>query len=343
MPTFDIGPEDFLLDGERMQVVSGALHYFRVHPDQWADRIHKARLMGLNTIETYVPWNFHAPEPGRVRPGRTARPGPVPRPGGRRGPARDSAARPLHLRGVGRRGPAGLAAGRRRRGCASPRAAVPRRDRQVLREPAAARGRASGDARRTGAHGAGRERVRRVRRRPAARAPEVPARARRPRARPGHRRPAVHLRPGERRDAGPRRPAGAAQDGDVRVSHGRAVRGTAAAPAHRAADVHGVLERLVRLVGPGAPRGTRRGERRRPGRPARGRRVRQPVHVPRRHELRPDQRRERQGHLPAHHDVVRLRRAARRGRHPDRQVLRDARRDRPAPAGTGRRGGFRRG
>jgi beta-galactosidase len=64
MPKFDIGPEDFLLDGERMQVVSGALHYFRVHPDQWADRIRKARLMGLNTIETYVPWNFHAPEPG---------------------------------------------------------------------------------------------------------------------------------------------------------------------------------------------------------------------------------------------------------------------------------------
>lgn len=64
MPTFDIGPEDFTLDGERMQVVSGALHYFRVHPDQWADRICKARLMGLNTIETYVPWNFHAPEPG---------------------------------------------------------------------------------------------------------------------------------------------------------------------------------------------------------------------------------------------------------------------------------------
>ncbi|GAB2472962.1 beta-galactosidase [Promicromonospora xylanilytica] len=64
MPTFDIGPEDFQLGGERMQVVSGALHYFRVHPDQWADRIRKARLMGLNTIETYVPWNFHAPEPG---------------------------------------------------------------------------------------------------------------------------------------------------------------------------------------------------------------------------------------------------------------------------------------
>ncbi|MCP2264258.1 beta-galactosidase [Promicromonospora thailandica] len=64
MATFEIGPEHFLLDGEPTQVVSGALHYFRVHPDQWADRIRKARLMGLNTIETYVPWNFHAPEPG---------------------------------------------------------------------------------------------------------------------------------------------------------------------------------------------------------------------------------------------------------------------------------------
>jgi beta-galactosidase len=65
MPTFEIGERDFLLDGRPHQVISGALHYFRVHPDQWADRIHKARLMGLNTIETYVAWNFHAPERGR--------------------------------------------------------------------------------------------------------------------------------------------------------------------------------------------------------------------------------------------------------------------------------------
>ncbi|MGW8565381.1 beta-galactosidase [Isoptericola sp. NPDC055881] len=63
MPTFEIGERDFLLDGRPFQVVSGALHYFRVHPDQWADRVRKARLMGLNTIETYVPWNFHAPQP----------------------------------------------------------------------------------------------------------------------------------------------------------------------------------------------------------------------------------------------------------------------------------------
>jgi beta-galactosidase len=65
MPTFEIGDRDFLLDGRPHQVISGALHYFRVHPEQWADRIRKARLMGLNTIETYVAWNFHSPEPGR--------------------------------------------------------------------------------------------------------------------------------------------------------------------------------------------------------------------------------------------------------------------------------------
>ena len=61
MSTFAIGEADFLLDGAPFQILSGAIHYFRVHPDSWRDRIHKAKLMGLNTIETIVPWNFHAP------------------------------------------------------------------------------------------------------------------------------------------------------------------------------------------------------------------------------------------------------------------------------------------
>ncbi|WP_328997984.1 beta-galactosidase [Kribbella sp. NBC_00709] len=61
---FEIGESDFLLDGRPFRILSGALHYFRVHPDSWTDRIEKARLMGLNTIETYVPWNAHSPRPG---------------------------------------------------------------------------------------------------------------------------------------------------------------------------------------------------------------------------------------------------------------------------------------
>jgi beta-galactosidase len=61
---FAIGEHDFLLGGEPFRILSGALHYFRVHPAHWADRIRKARQMGLNTIETYVAWNAHEPREG---------------------------------------------------------------------------------------------------------------------------------------------------------------------------------------------------------------------------------------------------------------------------------------
>ena len=64
MTSFSIGDTDFLRDGRPHRVIAGAIHYFRVHPDQWRDRIRKARLMGLNTIETYVAWNAHEPRRG---------------------------------------------------------------------------------------------------------------------------------------------------------------------------------------------------------------------------------------------------------------------------------------
>ncbi|MDF2664959.1 MAG: bga [Microbacterium sp.] len=64
MTTFTIGDTDFLLDGRPHQVISGTLHYFRIHPEHWADRIRTAKAMGLNTIETYVAWNAHEPVRG---------------------------------------------------------------------------------------------------------------------------------------------------------------------------------------------------------------------------------------------------------------------------------------
>ncbi|KJL47049.1 Beta-galactosidase precursor [Microbacterium hydrocarbonoxydans] len=64
MTSFSIGDTEFLRDGRPHRVLAGAIHYFRVHPDQWQDRIRKARLMGLNTIETYVAWNAHEPRRG---------------------------------------------------------------------------------------------------------------------------------------------------------------------------------------------------------------------------------------------------------------------------------------
>ncbi|WP_405741005.1 beta-galactosidase [Streptomyces sp. NBC_01525] len=72
--TFAVGEREFLLDGRPLRLLSGALHYFRVHEAQWDHRLATLRALGLNCVETYVPWNLHEPRPGEVRdvdaPGR---------------------------------------------------------------------------------------------------------------------------------------------------------------------------------------------------------------------------------------------------------------------------------
>ncbi|MFC4265156.1 beta-galactosidase [Arthrobacter cryoconiti] len=46
------------------RIIAGAMHYFRIHPDQWQDRIERLVSMGVNTLDTYVAWNFHQPAKG---------------------------------------------------------------------------------------------------------------------------------------------------------------------------------------------------------------------------------------------------------------------------------------
>ncbi|MFK4225530.1 beta-galactosidase family protein [Streptomyces sp. NPDC019890] len=65
MTDFTVGDRDFLMDGRPVRLLSGALHYFRVHEAQWDHRLAMLRAMGLNCVETYVPWNLHEPGPGR--------------------------------------------------------------------------------------------------------------------------------------------------------------------------------------------------------------------------------------------------------------------------------------
>ncbi|MEV6169908.1 beta-galactosidase family protein [Streptomyces sp. NPDC051954] len=67
MSEFTVGDTDFLLDGRPVRLLSGALHYFRVHEAQWGHRLAMLRAMGLNCVETYVPWNLHEPAPGSFR------------------------------------------------------------------------------------------------------------------------------------------------------------------------------------------------------------------------------------------------------------------------------------
>lgn len=49
------------------RILSGSLHYFRVLPQLWSDRIEKMKKAGLNTIETYIPWNLHEPFRGNYQ------------------------------------------------------------------------------------------------------------------------------------------------------------------------------------------------------------------------------------------------------------------------------------
>lgn len=54
----------FLLNDKPFQILSGAIHYFRTVPEHWEDRLEKLKALGLNTVETYVPWNLHEPRRG---------------------------------------------------------------------------------------------------------------------------------------------------------------------------------------------------------------------------------------------------------------------------------------
>ena len=54
----------FYLNGSEFNLYSGAIHYFRVLPEYWRDRLLKLKAMGLNTVETYVAWNAHEKREG---------------------------------------------------------------------------------------------------------------------------------------------------------------------------------------------------------------------------------------------------------------------------------------
>ena len=54
----------FTLNGEPFRILSGAIHYFRVCPEYWEDRMRKLKECGFNTLETYCCWNLHERKEG---------------------------------------------------------------------------------------------------------------------------------------------------------------------------------------------------------------------------------------------------------------------------------------
>ncbi len=51
---FDPTGRHFIVEGKQKLILSGAIHYFRVVPAYWEDRLLKLKAAGLNTVETYV-------------------------------------------------------------------------------------------------------------------------------------------------------------------------------------------------------------------------------------------------------------------------------------------------
>ncbi len=64
---FAIGEQDFLLDGQRLQIRCGELHFARVPKEYWQHRLKLCKAMGLNTVCAYLFWNYHEWDQGRYK------------------------------------------------------------------------------------------------------------------------------------------------------------------------------------------------------------------------------------------------------------------------------------
>jgi beta-galactosidase len=62
--SFNVENNQFRLDGQPFQIISGEMHYARIPREYWRSRLQMAKAMGLNTVTTYVFWNVHEPKPG---------------------------------------------------------------------------------------------------------------------------------------------------------------------------------------------------------------------------------------------------------------------------------------
>ena len=60
----DYANHQFLKDGKPFRYISGSIHYFRIHPDLWNDRLQRVRALGFNAVQVYVAWNLHEPIEG---------------------------------------------------------------------------------------------------------------------------------------------------------------------------------------------------------------------------------------------------------------------------------------
>lgn len=54
-----------MIGGRRLFIRSAAVHYYRLTRGEWTELLDKVLLAGCNTVETYIPWNWHEEAPGQ--------------------------------------------------------------------------------------------------------------------------------------------------------------------------------------------------------------------------------------------------------------------------------------
>lgn len=62
--TLRIKEDSFCLDDQKVFLLSGEIHYFRIKRELWDKHLEAAKEAGLTTVSTYVPWAWHEEEEG---------------------------------------------------------------------------------------------------------------------------------------------------------------------------------------------------------------------------------------------------------------------------------------
>jgi len=60
------GYPELHVDGKPFLIHSAAFFYYRIPVDQWEHLLRVYRSYGINTIDLYIPWNWHEPKEGEI-------------------------------------------------------------------------------------------------------------------------------------------------------------------------------------------------------------------------------------------------------------------------------------
>nr|MDO8111278.1 beta-galactosidase [Candidatus Sigynarchaeota archaeon] len=56
---------EFKVGTKSMFLLAGEIHYFRLDPNDWDDRLGQMKEIGCNAVSTYIPWNWHEEYKGK--------------------------------------------------------------------------------------------------------------------------------------------------------------------------------------------------------------------------------------------------------------------------------------